>query len=268
WLEKAYVYWFDEPDSKDYAFVMKGFDTLKRHAPGLRRMLTEQIEPELIGGPNLWVPLTPSLHVKGEAECRSRGDQFWWYVCCCPHAPFVTEFIDHPGSEMRLWLWQTWGENVTGILIWETLWWTSSTAFPDPAHPQNPYADAMSWVGDGSLAPGTKRMWGNGDGRFLYPPLAAAGAQLAEPVLAGPNDSFRLEMLRDGIEDYEYFAMLKRLIAEKAAKLSPDAKKRYEELLTVPKSVYTSLTDFTVDPAPMEAHRDVLARAIVELLKR
>ena len=268
WLEKAYVYWFDEPDTKDYAFVMKGFDTLKRHAPGLRRMLTEQVEPELAGGPNLWVPLTPSLHVKGEAERRAAGDQFWWYVCCGPHAPFVTEFIDHPGSEMRLWLWQTWGENVTGILIWETLWWTSNTAFPDPARPQNPYTDAMSWVGDGSLASGTKRPWGNGDGRFLYPPLAAADARQEEAVLAGPNASYRLEMMRDGIEDYEYFAMLKRLIAEKAAKLSPDAKKRYEELLIVPKTVYTSLTDFTVDPAPMEAHRDVLARAIVELLKK
>ena len=268
WLEKAYVYWFDEPDPKDYAFVMKGFETLKRHAPGLRRMLTEQVEPELVGGPNLWVPLTPSLHVKGEAERRTAGDQFWWYVCCGPHAPYVTEFIDHPGSEMRLWLWQTWGENVTGILIWETLWWTSGTAFPDSAHPQNPYADAMSWVSDGKLAPGTKRPWGNGDGRFLYPPLAAADARQEGAVLAGPNDSFRIEMLRDGIEDYEYFAMLKRLIAEKADKLSPDAKKRYEELLAVPKSVYTSLTDFAVDPAPMETHRDVLAHAIVELLKR
>lgn len=267
WLDKAYVYWFDEPDPKDYAFVMKGFDTLKRHAPGLRRMLTEQVEPELAGGPNLWVPLTPSLHVKGEAERRAAGDQFWWYVCCGPHAPYVTEFIDHPGSEMRLWLWQTWGENVTGILIWETLWWTSGTAFPDPKQPQNPYTDAMSWVSDGRMAPGTKQPWGNGDGRFLYPPLAA-NARQEGAILAGPNDSFRIEMLRDGIEDYEYFAMLKRLIAEKADKLSPDAKKRYEELLAVPKSVYTSLTDFAVDPAPMETHRDALARAIVELLKR
>ncbi|MBO6065132.1 MAG: hypothetical protein J6P36_01810 [Lachnospiraceae bacterium] len=25
WLDKAYVYWFDEPDPKDYEFVMNGF---------------------------------------------------------------------------------------------------------------------------------------------------------------------------------------------------------------------------------------------------
>ena len=39
-------------------------------------------------------------------------------------------------------------------------------------------------------------------------------------------------------------------------------------LLTVPADVSASLTSFTRDPAPLEAHRDKLARAIVMLLKR
>ena len=54
WLDKALVYWFDEPEPKDYPFVMKGFETLKRHAPGLRRMLTEEAVEPLHGGPNPW----------------------------------------------------------------------------------------------------------------------------------------------------------------------------------------------------------------------
>jgi hypothetical protein len=33
WLDKAYVYWFDEPDPKDYEFVMNGFKKLKKYAP-------------------------------------------------------------------------------------------------------------------------------------------------------------------------------------------------------------------------------------------
>lgn len=266
WLDMAYVYWFDEPDTKDYAFVMRGFDTLKRHAPGLRRMLTEEAVPDLLGGPNLWVPLTPHLHAEGETKARAAGDSFWWYVCCGPKAPYVTEFTDHPGTEMRLWLWQTWGEDVKGVLIWATTYWTSPAAYPDPAHPQNPYEDAMCWVSGSGLAPGTKRPWGNGDGRFLYPPLKAA-QPAKTPVLDGPVDSYRLEMLRDGIEDYEYFAMLKRALAEKKT-LSVVERASYEALLKVPISVYASLTEFATDPASMEVHRVKLARALEELAAR
>ena len=265
WLDKAYVYWFDEPDPKDYAFVMNGFAKLKKHAPGLRRMLTEQVEKELVGGPNLWVPLTPSLNVDGTEAQRKAGDQFWWYVCCGPKAPYATEFIDHSGTDMRVWLWQTWAERVTGVLIWETVYWTSGTANPDPANPQNPYRDAMSWVGDGHLSPGTKTPWGNGDGRLIYPPEAAADGKPAAPVLDGPVDTIRLELLRDGLDDYEYFVILKRLLSEKASHLSEAKRARFETLLTVPKDVSQNLTHFTHDPAPIEAHRDKLARAIVEL---
>ena len=268
WLDKAYVYWFDEPDPKDYEFVMNGFAKLKKHAPGLRRMLTEQVEKELAGGPNLWCPLTPSLNVEGLEERRAAGDQFWWYVCCGPVAPYVTEFIDHPGTEMRVWLWQTWAERVTGILIWETVYWTSHNAYPDGANPQNPYLDPMCWESGFGLGPGQKRQWGNGDGRFLYPPPGAADAKPAAPVLDAPVVSYRLELLRDGIEDYEYFAILKRLLAEKGAKLTPRERENMTALLTVPTDVSASLTRFTRDPAPMEAHRDKLARAIVDLMKR
>jgi len=267
WLDRAYVYWFDEPDPQDYPYVMNGFAKLRKHAPGLRRMLTEQVEKDLAGGPNLWVPLTPSLNVEGTEARRAAGDQFWWYVCCGPKAPYATEFIDHPGTEMRVWLWQTWAERVTGVLIWETDYWTSNTAYPDRDHPQNPYLDPMSWVGDGSLAAGTRQPWGNGDGRFVYPPPTAADGHPSAPILDGPVDSVRLELLRDGIEDYEYFVLLKRLLSEKAGKLDTTARAAYEALLVVPSEVSASLTRFTRDPEPIETHRDKLARAIVELKK-
>ena len=34
WLDLPYVYWFDEPDPKDYEFVADGFARLQRAAPG------------------------------------------------------------------------------------------------------------------------------------------------------------------------------------------------------------------------------------------
>ena len=264
WLGKAFLYAFDEPEPKHYPIIMRMFETVKRHAPKLRRMVTEEAVEALHGGPNLWVPLTPNLHVSGEKKARAAGDTFWWYVCCGPKAPYVTEFIDHPGTEMRLWLWQTWGENVSGILIWATTWWTSANAYPDPAHPQNPYEDPMGWCESDSLGKGTKSPWGNGDGRFLYPPRKAAQPS-PTPVLDGPVDSFRLEMLRDGIEDYEYFAMLKRLLAERR-NLPPALRAKAAALLEVPQSIYSSMTEFTTDPEPMERHRAKLARAIEMIL--
>ncbi len=265
WAGKSYVYWFDEPDPKDYEFVMNGFRKIKEAAPNVGRMLTEQVEPALAGGPTIWCPLTPEFKPDLAKQRQAEGDKFWWYICTGPKAPYVTLFIDHPGTELRVWLWQTWQRRIQGILIWETNYWTSEAAYPDPAHPQNPYEDPMGWtVGYGTPA-GTRLPWGNGDGRFLYPPEAAADGNPSQPVLDPPVDSIRIEMLRDGIEDYEYFVMLEKLLAEKTAKLSPDDAAKFQALLEVPADVTTDLTHFTTAPNPVETHREALAHAIARL---
>ena len=56
-------------------------------------------------------------------------------------------------------------------------------------------------------------------------------------------------------------AMLKRLLA-KRRKIPQNLRNSAESLLKVPTSVYTSMTEFTTDPKPMETHRERLARAI------
>ncbi len=264
WLDDAFVYWFDEPDPKDYEFVMNGFRKLKEAAPDIGRMLTEQVEPELAGGPNIWCPLTPAWNKEQDAERRAEGDIFWWYICCGPKAPYATLFIDHPATELRVWLWQTWKRRIDGLLIWQTNYWTSDVAYPDAGRPQNPYQDPMGWVTGYSTPSGLRIPWGNGDGRFIYPPEAAADGCPAQPVLDDPVDSIRFEMLRDGIEDFEYMAMLDRL-----ARAIPEPERApYATLLVVPDAVSRDLTHFTKDPAPIEAHREAVARAIETLSKR
>lgn len=263
WVDMSYVYWFDEPDPKDYEFVMNGFRKLKENAPGIGRMLTEQIEPALVGGPNIWCPLTPSFDMELAEQRRAEGDKFWWYVCTGPKAPYVTLFIDHPGTEMRVWLWQTWERKIDGILIWQTNYWTSGCAYPDSF--QNPYEDPMGWVSGYSTPAGTKLAWGNGDGRFMYPPVAAANGKPSSPVLEGPVDSIRFEMLRDGVEDYEYMVMLKKAIEKAKGKLSDKEREEYSALLVVPEEISTDLTHFTKDPVPIEAHRGKVAKALEKL---
>jgi hypothetical protein len=265
WLDDAYVYWFDEPDPKDYEFVMNGFNKLKEAAPDVTRMLTEQVEPNLVGGPNIWCPVSNNYKHEPAEERRKHGEKFWWYVCTGPKAPYCTLFIDHPGTELRVWLWQTWQRKIDGILVWQSNYWTSSAAYPDPNQPQNPYKDPMGWRSGYSTPDGEKRPWGNGDGRFVYPPQAAADANPPGPVLDGPVDSIRWEMLRDGIEDYEYLAILRRLLEATKDKLSAGQRQEYTALLDVPQEVTSDMTTFTKDPAPIEARRDQVARAIVQL---
>lgn len=265
WLKDGFVYWFDEPEPRDYEFVMDGFRRLKEAAPDIPRMLTEEIQPELLGGPNIWCPLTPALDMEAARARQAIGEVIWWYVCTGPRAPYATLFIDHPGTEMRVWLWQTWERGVQGLLVWETLLWTSPTAYPDPDAPQNPYLDPMGWAYSYGIQPGVRQPWGNGDGRFLYPPESAADGKPAGPVFDPPVDTIRIEMLRDGIEDYEYMALLRRALEEKGDRLAPAVKAEYEALLTVPAEITTSLTEFTKDPAPIEAHRRKVAGALEAL---
>ena len=125
----------------------------------------------------------------------------------------------------------------------------------------------MGWVSGYSTAKGNKRPWGNGDGRFIYPPEAAADAHPAEPILDGPVDSIRWEMLRYGIEDYEYLTILERLLKAKKNKLTANQRQKYTALLEVPEDITRDMTTFTKDPAPIEARRDRIARAIAELKK-
>ncbi|MFH1719504.1 MAG: glycoside hydrolase domain-containing protein, partial [Planctomycetota bacterium] len=267
WLDEAFVYWFDEPAPRDYEFVMNGFEKLKNAAPDITRMLTEQVEPNLVGGPDIWCAVS-NQHKQEPAEQRRKyGEKFWWYVCTGPKAPYCTLFIDHPGTELRVWLWQTWQRKIDGILVWQTNYWTSTAAYPNSEYPQNPYDDPMGWRSGYSTPEGEKKPWGNGDGRFIYPPEAAADAHPSGPVLDGPVDSIRWEMLRDGIEDYEYLAMLKRLLEAKKDKLDARRQQEYAALLDVPGDITSDMTTFTKDPAPVEIRRDQVARAIAGLNK-
>jgi hypothetical protein len=265
WLNRAFVYWFDEPSPDQYPFVMNGFAKLKRHAPGITRMLTEQVEPGLVGGPNLWCPISNEYQHEAAEQRRAQGEKFWWYVCTGPKAPYAGLFIDHPAPEMRIWVWQTWQRGINGLLVWQINYWTSSAAYPEKDRPQNPYDDPMSWTSGYSTPAGKRLPWGNGDGRFIYPPLMAATGKPSAPELEGPVDSIRWEHLRDGIEDYEYLAMLRARLERAKSKLPADRAAALATLLEVPDSITRSMTEFTSDGAPIEARRRELARAIESL---
>jgi hypothetical protein len=265
WLNQAYTYWFDEPDPKDYQFVVDGMKRIKAAAPGLRRLLTEQPEPDLLGHVEIWCGLTPEWSPDKVRARNAVGEEVWWYICCAPTAPYVTEFIDHPGAELRLWPWQSWQYGVQGILIWATTYWSSDCAYPPPQK-QDPWQDPMSYVSGYDFKAGHIGYWGNGDGRFLYPPRAAMTNDV--PCLAAPVTSCRWENLRDGMEDYEYFWLLRQAIEKaKAGKVTAATLREATALLEVPKEISRNTRTFTTDPRLMLAHRTRIAQMIERLTK-
>lgn len=259
WLEKAYVYWYDEPGTNDYPFVVERMRLLKRLAPKLTRMLTEQPEEPLYGAVDLWCPVLHAYRPERLHARQKLGERVWWYVCCGPRAPWIGLFIDHPHTDMRAWLWATWKWQVEGCLIWTTNWWTVGSLFG--AKYQNPWEDPMSYTAGSK--PGAVRYWGNGDGRFLYPPNRKAWKDQQTQYIEGPVDSYRWELLRDGIEDYEYFWLLREAIAR-----NPRSEKarRAARLLQVPESIIgDNATEYSHQPLPILEHRRRVAQALEEL---
>jgi len=264
WLEMAYIYWFDEPDPKDYDFVAEYTARLQKYAPGLTRFITEEPNAGFISALektgtsiDIWCPVSYNFDDDEAQKRRQNGERIWWYVCTGPKEPYCTLFIDHPGTELRVWYWQAFQRNVVGSLVWESTYWTSSSAFPN--EPQNPYEDPMGYVSDGP--PGSKRYWGNGDGRFIYPPLEAAtpGRNNGNAILKPPVSSIRWEMIREGIQDYEMLLMLQDLKAKR-----PELAERIDALLVIPADITSSLTDFTTDPTPIYERRRAIARLLEE----
>ncbi|MFW6107382.1 MAG: glycoside hydrolase domain-containing protein [bacterium] len=266
WLERAYCYWFDEPAPKDYAFVAEGMDLIERAAPGLTRFLTEQPEAELFGHVDLWCPVVSRIDPETIAERKAHGERFWWYLCCGPKAPYIGLFIDRPAIDLRVWAWlsRKWG--VEGQLVWTTNYWTSRCAFPPPKI-QNPWEDPMSYVSGYGREPGTIGYWGNGDGRFLYPPNRDIEHD-PKKYLCGPVNSLRWEMLREGLEDYEYFVLLDQAIARARRQgLDQALLAEAERLATVPDRIIADDKTYSADPQPLVRHRQRMAETIERLGK-
>jgi len=257
WLGKAYAYWYDEPDEQAYPYVRQGMELLKEDCPGLTRLLTEQPEPALFGSVDLWVPV---LSMYRPDDCHARqaaGDQVWWYVCCGPGHPYPNNFIDHPGINHRIRFWMAEKYGVEGSLYWATTYRGAKT----DKTPKNPYEDAMSYTPDGGY-------WGNGDGFLLYP---ACRQPSDTPVVKGPVVSIRWELLRDGLEDREYFWTLKQEMARLEALRSekPALRGRIDQALRqanaalkLPDALAQSLVVYTKDPQELLRAREEVARAI------
>jgi hypothetical protein len=264
WLGKEYIYWFDEPDPKDYDFVREGMVNIRKAAPRLTRFITEHKPgPDIMDVSEISCTIFDRVDPAIIADLSRKGREFWSYLCTGPKAPWVTLFIDHPAINLRIWPWMSYKFGLKGILVWRANYWTSNTVFPD-SDLQNPWEDPMSYTVGYGTPYGQVNYWGNGDGRFLYPPNRK-GSRDKHKYLSGPVNSVRWEILREGIEDYEYYWLLEKAVREAPPRMRGAAGEG-RRLLQFPKSFFRSGMDYTKDPRVLLEYRKKVAAVLERLL--
>ncbi len=250
WIDLAYVYVFDEPGPDARNKIVDAFRFVHQHAPRLRTLLTYGY-----GATKPWTHTKPDgpeagyaayadavdIHVPHIDCCdwrvldrlRDRAQkELWHYVCISAKRPYPNLWaIDYTGVDNRVVYWQLWKYGLTGTLYWCVNYWK-----------QDVWKDPMSYPG------------GNGDGSLYY------------PGKTGPIESIRLELTRDGIDDYDYLKLLAGLVAEPPEGAAPELIERAKALIDVTE-VCTSFTDYATDPSVIEQRRLALAEMIERLTR-
>jgi hypothetical protein len=211
---------FDEPNSgPDYRQVRELADLLEESVPELRRLVIEQPytqDPDwgtLDEAIDIWCPLFGFIHEPSIEKVKRQEDEVWSYTALIQKAPtYHPDYnsvrnddppyweIDFPLTSYRVPTWLNRRYGITGLLYWTTVQWAS-----DPGRN----------VWDNPAFRGSY----NGGGQLIYPGEEAG--------INGPLPTIRLKVLRDAMEDYEYFAILEKngkekMVAEIVKEVVPD----------------------------------------------
>lgn len=130
------------------------------------------------------------------AEEQEKGGEMTWYISCDQVYPQPNYFIDAPAMDLVMVPWITARYNMDGILYWALNYWSQT---PDP------WLDAVTFISGFVCSDGGVL---NGEGSLVYPGDHVE-RYTGQPNVDGPVSSIRFELLREGLEDYEYLWMLK-----------------------------------------------------------
>ena len=234
-LDQTYIYTWDEGEIGNPA-VQKIASMLHRADPDLKNMVcyhgfwNPDKDPEWGKDIDIWCCQIASFDEALKTRLESMGKEIWMYISG-PDNTFPNFAIDFPAMDARIVPWLCWKYGVKGLLYWCVNFWTV-----------NPYENA------------TNTDWSqNGNGLLLYP-----GA-------LSPVPSLRLELIRDGLEDYEYFFLLNKYYEASKAGLNPGQRNEINDLLSL-KNQVNSLSDYEKDPEKMRGFRTKIA-AWIEKMK-
>ncbi len=236
WEKMAYIYVLDEPnDAKAYEEVRQRAALIHQAQPGIKVLCTEQPTPQeaawgsLVGSVDIWVPLWTLFEPRAAADRLAAGEELWSYTALCQGAkgkdtPYWE--LDFPLLDYRIPAWTSFRYGITGLLYWTTVYWEKAG---DP------------WTNSLTYASGSAPF--NGEGSLFYPG--------ADAGFDGPVASMRLKQIREGLEDYEYLALL---VKDHQKPFAEEAAKRLAQ----------SWTTWKEDPEALYRVRGELARKIEE----
>jgi len=207
WLERLAFYLPDEPnlaDPKVLGEVNSLVDLFRQR--GLRTLITGCGAGATVPNADVWVVPVPVLHQAFQdgtfastyGQKQSARGEVWVYQACFTHSAacggqqwypgspgWPDYMIDMQGMKNRIQDWINWRLGVQGELYWGV-----NGAYYEGDPLQTPYFG-----------------YGNGEGNFFYPgtPARIGGSSHI------PIESIRLKLKREGLEDYEYLALLARL---------------------------------------------------------
>ncbi len=256
-LEDAYLFGFGSLLPDGVRSAAEAFDRARKQLPGVRRACPVSPSKPLWGHANRWGTLLSDYDHQSAQRRRYLGDDVWWYVCCGPRHPYPNLFIDYPATDARVMFWAAHKYGVTGFFYYEVAMWASNMVWEDLGDPsmivhEDPVV--LEAIKEGRRWPqvpwNTFTFGGyNGDGLLIYPGRNCS-----------PLPSLRLEIVRDGIEDYELLVLLETLARELKAKDTAD---KYGfivdeamHLTNVSTKVVGDLTHFTSDPDIILAQRN------------
>jgi len=229
WGDALGVFPVDEPKTQAQ------YDTIKQLAPrwhslGIPVLTTIQNSTAwtaLDGATDIWVPVFYECLLRGfQIPAKlAKGERVWSYAAGVQPNNAPTWLLDYDLIDFRIPAWLNYRHGQSGLLYWTTAHWESG----DP------------WTNAANVSSSS----GNGEGVLFYP-----GYKVGAPNAAIP--SARLKALRDGVEDYDYLALLAQLgdpglAAQLAATLAP------------------AWDNWSHDPAALASARAQAATRIVQL---
>lgn len=233
-----YTYLKDEPnDAEAYRYVQTWGRAIRQARSALKVLVVEQTWTQdrawgdLYGAVDIWCPLFCLHKPQSAAQRLALGETVWTYTALCQgKEPTPWWQIDFPLLHYRVPLWMAWNDRMRGILYWGGMSYWDQT--------EDPWTDPKTY----GRRQGGKGPVYNGEGTLVYP---------ARPVgYEGIVPSLRLKALRDGIQDYEYLAILERA-GQRA------------EAEQISRRLTTSFFQWNADAAAYDQARAELARRIL-----
>jgi len=236
-----YTYLLDEPnDPAAYDYVRLWGKAIREARSQVKVMVVEQPDTQdkawgdLYGAVDIWCPLFALFVPEAVKQRQDAGETIWTYTALCQgKTPTPWWQIDFPLLNYRVPAWIAWRYRIRGLLYWGGMsYWDQ---VEDPWNEAWTYGRPRDGHGKGNVF--------NGEGVLVYPGRAVGYDGIAP--------SLRLKALRDGIEDYDYLAILERL--GRAAEA---------EQIVLP--LAESWTKWEKDPAACQKARQALAELILK----